>query len=413
MPGSAFDGQTYCLMTDKSGNLYAAGDFTNGGGERPVRKWDGKTWTTLGSTGAKSEIDAMCMDSKENIYIGGVFVDPVNKVNYVAKWDGKTWTTLKGSSVQQWYRGINTLCVDKKDNVYAAGFFKFATFCYVAKWDGTNWNQLGTLKANGAIQSICADTAGNIYAAGAFTNSAGKQYVAKWDGTNWSELGNLAANGKIESICLDSKNNLYATGYFTDSVTHSVYVAKWDGTSWTNITKDSLSGILGIVEADSLDNIYFGGEVFDKDSGCYIGKWSGNSWSSIGNTAMVKGLNAVLSMAFTGNGDIYAGGFLKDTSGKYYIAMANSNVTGISGTASPAIRLELYPNPANDRIYFRNENIATISHLEITDISGKVVRYENINGKENSMDIASLPTGVYIVKLQSPKGIYIGKFVKE
>ena len=77
MPGSGVDGFTYCLQMDKAGNLYAAGDFTNGAGERPVRKWDGKTWTTLGSTGATSEIDGMCMDSKGNIYIGGTFLDPV------------------------------------------------------------------------------------------------------------------------------------------------------------------------------------------------------------------------------------------------------------------------------------------------------------------------------------------------
>ena len=118
-------------------------------------------------------------------------------------------------------------------------------------------------------------------------------------------------------------------------------------------------------------------------------------------------------MAFSGNGDIYAGGFLKDTSGKYYIAMANSKVAGIEGTINPATHLDVYPNPANDMIYFRSENSIINGLLVVTDISGKTIRQEYINGGDNSIDVSSFPIGVYIVKLQSAKGIYIGKFVKE
>ena len=41
----------FSIATDNSGNIYAAGTFTNAAGKYYVAKWNGTNWSKLGRTG--------------------------------------------------------------------------------------------------------------------------------------------------------------------------------------------------------------------------------------------------------------------------------------------------------------------------------------------------------------------------
>jgi hypothetical protein len=73
-------------------------------------------------------------------------------------------------------------------------------------------------------------------------------------------------------------------------------------------------------------------------------------------------------------------------------------------------KFTVYPNPAKDEIFIQSEK--PIEKVEIIDLSGRVM----INSKWSngqSINVSSLPAGVYLVKIQTSAGVVAGKIVKQ
>ena len=125
---------------DNSGNLYIGGGLSAVGETHAncVAKWDGHSWTTLGSGvgGSAANVLALVV-SGTDVYAGGVFTTAGGRAaTNIAKWDGSSWTSL-GSGVDS---GVNTLAISG-NTVYAGGYFRMAGRSmanYIAKWDGNN-----------------------------------------------------------------------------------------------------------------------------------------------------------------------------------------------------------------------------------------------------------------------------------
>jgi hypothetical protein len=90
------------------------------------------------------------------------------------------------------------------------------------------------------------------------------------------------------------------------------------------------------------------------------------------------------------------------------------NFTTMDANAPTAIdetvvlnNIQLYPNPANDRIYLSGEN--RIESLEVKDLSGRSLLKEN---HSSSIDISSLPSGIYILCIQGKEANSNKKFLK-
>ncbi len=132
----AFEGwnaQIYSLAIDHSGNIYAGGwvsrdsDF--------VSKWDGVSWTKLGTSTNRlpnnSAVYTMCLDKFDNLLVGGTFIDSATGSNMVAKWDGITWSEL-GSGTGSLYANVEIFSIikDKTGNIYAGGMFRDTSITY-------------------------------------------------------------------------------------------------------------------------------------------------------------------------------------------------------------------------------------------------------------------------------------------
>ncbi|MBY0426582.1 MAG: hypothetical protein K2Q22_13155, partial [Cytophagales bacterium] len=213
------------LALDTFNNVYAAGDFTDGNGVNYVAKWNGTNWVELGPNGinawASATIRSIVVDNIGNVYAGGDFLNS-NWQWYVAKWNGSNWSQL-GTEQNG---NIHALSLDRFDNVYKTDSY----FKIISKWDGVSWKSLGAPPSTSLILSIVVDDFGIVYSGGSFKNANNKYYIAKFDGINWTELGSdtnaLNANNWVKSITRDKFNNLYAAGFFTDQNDRG-YVAKW------------------------------------------------------------------------------------------------------------------------------------------------------------------------------------------
>jgi gliding motility-associated-like protein len=227
----------FSLAIDAAGTIYAAGDN--------VFKWDGSKWVQLG-TGANAlkikywPIHSLISDASGNLYAAGTY-NYSNAISSVAKWDGTSWSELgSGTNALNANSTIWSLAIDAAGNIYAGGAFSNNANGqgYVARWDGLSWSEVGTgansLNANGqnagGINSLAIDSRNNIYAAGSFTNAIGYHYVSKWDGTKWSEIGSgcyaLNANLDIESISISASDEIYAGGIFQNTNSKQ-YIAQY------------------------------------------------------------------------------------------------------------------------------------------------------------------------------------------
>lgn len=121
-----------------SGNLYAGGTFTTAGTSsvKNIAKWNGSTWSDVGSgassyTGATT-VSTMTVFNNELVVGGTLDSLGILPVNNIGKWDGTTWTTL-GSGTNNSVLALEVLA----DTLYAGGLFPVAggnSTPFIAEW---------------------------------------------------------------------------------------------------------------------------------------------------------------------------------------------------------------------------------------------------------------------------------------
>jgi len=405
------------ICTDKSGNVYASGSFTDTNGYYCVAKWDGVSWSELGALNANGTIWSICADASGNIYAAGSFHD-TNGYSYVAKWDGTVWSQLGAdSTTPNFYNsGILTIAIDASCNVYAAGQFSDSLIAYkgheyVAKWNGTTWNELGTgsnaLNANAEIDAICVDASGNVYAGGIFTDTSAHFYVAKWDGINWSKLGtgiNGESTSGIGTICSDAAGNIYTNGGFADSGYGCVVEFNATSGIWSVLggvaSLKALSGI-GSICVDASGNVYTAA-VFDSssiDMNPVIYNAASGTWSELGKLTTN---NYIQSICLDTSDNVYAAGDFTDsissTSGHRYVAKYSNPYAGIKEVGKNN-DIKIYPNPANDIITIKITPAMMDADYFIGDMTGKLLFTGVLENTENKVVIESLASGLYFLKI--------------
>jgi len=84
--------------------------------------------------------------------------------------------------------------------------------------------------------------------------------------------------------------------------------------------------------------------------------------------------------------------------------------TGLNAT-SLGNSIIIYPNPTNTMLFIKAENNHPLQY-QITNSIGQVMQQANGNG--NGIDVSSLSSGIYFVRLMDEKGrFFISKFIKE
>jgi hypothetical protein len=185
-----------------------------------------------------------------------------------------------------------------------------------------------------------------------------------------SNRTSITSNLPIATGCGSS---VHAVGYVYYQEAFTTRISRWSTTS--KVTEDTLPmpvSAYGMVHSEVNDKIYIGSTDFTSYGRVYVMRESGILESNF-NTGISPG-NLALDIRKT---------------------------SGISGT--PALKLDLFPNPATDHI----DLMGIAGMIEVVDMLGATVLIAESNGSK--LQVSDLTPGVYI--LRTEKGT--ARFVKQ
>lgn len=95
--------------------------------------------------------------------------------------------------------------------------------------------------------------------------------------------------------------------------------------------------------------------------------------------------------------------FGEDMNGELYVGGGSTIYKVVDQTlATPSFEdngILLYPNPAKTKVTIASKNAVIFDTYSIIDLTGKSVLSDTINATEKQIDISSLPTGLYVLKV--------------
>lgn len=397
--GGTADDIGYNTAVDASGNVYTSGYFggtvdfdpgvgsfsvtTNGGNDIFINKLDASgnfVWAkTMGST-TGDVATCLTLDASANVYTSGYYTgttdfDP----------GAGTFTLSTG--------GVNDVFVSKLD---ASGNFVWA-------------KRLGGTTADVA-NDIAVDGSGNVYTTGYFSGtgdfdpgasiytmaSAGGDdvFVSKLDPSGdfvWAKhLGGTGydwGNG----INVDAIGNVYTCGYFDTS-------GDFDPNAGTSIL-NSVGGYDVFISKLNASGNFVWAKSF------------GSLSSDIGNdiASDVSGnIHTTGSFADNTDFDPNAGVFTINYSGFNDAFVHKMGTLGVGISEGHAEdQAIVFPNPVNSTVNIKTTE--RIGAIYVYDLLGFIVMEE----KSNSFSVEQLPAGIYVLQIQTEKGIGTTRFVKE
>ena len=99
--------------------------------------------------------------------------------------------------------------------------------------------------------------------------------------------------------------------------------------------------------------------------------------------------------------------------GKTSVGVAKKYAYGDMVIENEETKCDIYPNPANDRLYIETES--EIEDVVVYDVYGRV---QNLSKSEtqnlrNSIDVSNLKAGIYFVKINTEKGNIVKRIIKQ
>jgi hypothetical protein len=391
----AFDGST----------LIAGGSFDLGNDESYIDKWNGTSWSSLGTTSILGSSVLALEKYSSGVAVGGAF-------NYIYNWNGTSLSSIG-------YIGANTraFTLDGSGNLYQGGDND-----KVEEYSGSSWSAIGGL-FSASIYSL-VEYNGDLYAGGHFTSVNGggttANYIAKWNGTTWSAVGS-GMNANVNALIVFN-GNLYAGGNFTTAGgTSAKYIAVWNGSTWSAIGSGMNSYVLSFALDGTGYYLYAGGD-FTTANGTtvnhvafYVG---GTTWYSLGSGTNNGTNNDVFALAVDGTDSyMYVGGSFTSAGG-------STSIQRIAKWSIPPTRLEgvgqvidnnsakIYPSPNNGIFTVELHNPITNSKIEVYSILGQEIYTAKLNSTNTKINLGQPSQGIYVYRIILEDGSLIssGRF---
>jgi endonuclease/exonuclease/phosphatase family metal-dependent hydrolase len=406
----SLDGAVYALIEDGD-DIIAAGSFTSASNTQlqRVARWDGGSWHAVG-TELDGQINALERLPGGALYAGGQFpwigIEQQVSVRYLA--DDETWRhageELKGR--------VNALAV-RDDGTLLAGGWISEPARHMATFDGESWQALSA-EPNGEVHTLAFHPSGDLYAGGFFTAADGMSAagIARWDGESWTALGD-GLPGTVRAITFGAEGNLYAGGDFSmpsaSSGTH--HVARWDGSEWSSMLQidDSDARVYALAMGPG-DALVVGGSF--EYGGRHHGllKWDGSGWSTLELDVVSGAVHALLVREdglLVAGGDFHYDGEVRGRNIAVVDAFSTDTAIEADGVAKPSgLSVEIYPNPATDRVTLMIHGADGASEVGIYDVLGRRVRSFHMATVQSPLHSTTLKTadlspGVYLVRVTS------------
>lgn len=387
---------TQQIVQDNAGNYWMG---VYGG----IAKFDGTTWTTFTTENSNIKDDLVkdIVFDGTTIWIGYAYLG-------IAKFDGTTFTNYDLNDILNTpFAGsgqIKGMDIDNNHNLW------LATYNGLIKFDGINFTRYhtgnGLIGPNNRVWSVkCDKSTNNIVWVGTF--DAG---LLKFDGTNFTQyffydpsLPFFGGWQQVNRIIFDQEGDIWVTG---------LGVIEFDKTTMQQKTVYNSNNGLGDplvwgIAFDQTGKLWVGSDcldgVFCLDNGTWITYNETNSGFPQDICYTVMNIHV----------DAFNNVWMAHKSKGIVVYNEAGNV-GIHENVLSKFELDMFPNPANDKITFHIKT-SEISKLEVYDYTGKQVKvaFNSKNENETEIDISALSSGIYICKLISGSSVQSGKFVKK
>lgn len=253
---------------------------------------------------------------------------------------------------------------------------------------------------------------GNIYSGSVayLVSTQGGVYQSPVNSSSWQQIS-LPGYG-ISSFELDFDSNLLCGVNFQYAgQEYGVLRSTDNGYTWENI----LSGhIVTSLAVDVNGGIYAGCDSDFGPEGVQFSPDNGISWSSL-NTGLHENAS-ITSLYLSPTGYLFAKTIFPT---KLY---RNINpIVNITSNYKPPQDLTLFPNPCNNILSFRFKDLHSSFHDQVYEVKiinylGKVVISKSIIlglNNENSLNIAPLSSGLYVIVIYRSSEIFRAKLIKE
>ena len=423
------------LYTDTVDNLlYAVGGFSSMGGKKcyGIAKWNGQNWDSLGSGIRESFIWDQIQNVEDvirfqnDIYIAGAFYKCGGKnIISLARWNGTEWFEVGGGLTDTSDFGLSQWATVKdmevfNNELYIIGSFRTAGNINtkgIAKWDGQTWTDLsqGIINPNSLLsyQSLM------FYNNELYLGAVAPIGLQKRIGNTWVKVG-PGIKGDAWINCLEVyQNNLYVAGYFqtpAGNIDNSLFYT--NGTSYFGTAG-------GVLPSNLLDIQEYKTELYACGQFNYAGfqpvdriaKWNGTQWFNTNLSIQIPENNipgTAYAMEVYDGKLIIAGGFSAINGvqtwniGSVDFGPAGVGLSNLSQNAA----VKLFPNPAQTQVRIELDKNAKLQEIRLFNAIGQLVLQQNAT-TENILDVSKLAKGIYVVHVQSDKGVLREKLMVE
>ncbi len=318
---AGFTGTSYYnkMAVDKNDVPYIAYLDFNAGLKVSVMKYDGTSWTYVGTPGF-STMASTCSFVMHQTTPYVIFGDATgtNDVT-VMKYTGTSWINVGNAAFSVTGASDPDIAVDGTGTPYAL-YNDRATPSWkatVKKFNGTSWVTVGTagFSAGQSMNNhIKFDKTGTPYVVYQDGGTNNKITVMKFDGTNWVNVGAPGFSTNAISHCniaFSSTNEPYVVYNEFNGTVDKVIVKSFNGTSWVNIGPTLQSTTV------TWFNYYYSNIALDLNNTPYVSyidnyngeratamKFNGTSWLALGSSPFTASKATYLSMAMDSQGNM-------------------------------------------------------------------------------------------------------------
>ncbi len=410
--GDSGDESGYSVSLSDNGKIVAIGAISNGGGgwqNGTVRIYqydnNSSTWLQLGSningeSGSDLSGNSVCLSSDGTVVAIGAADNDGNNGNYynsghvrIFKYLSNAWqqigTDIDGDAPENYFGTSVSLSDD--GTILAVGATKNDGYAIdagqvkVFKYDGASWGQVGAdiygkAAYDYAGTSVSISSDGTTIAMGAPESGGGKIYLYKYNGTSWNQLGgdisseNNSDNfGESVSLSADGKTVAIGAPFNSETNPSAGHVRIFKYNENTSIWEQVANDIDGVATEDR----------------------SGSSVSLSNDGSIV-----LVGAPYNDGGGTNSG---------------HARVFELSTTTTiktiTQVDISIYPNPTNGIINIKSiEN--SVKQISIINITGEIVLTIPDIQTDETVDLSDFENGIYIVRIQTDKGIIIKKIIK-
>jgi len=328
---------------------------------------------------------------------------PEPSTGYIVTIDGKILSSNNGGS--SWTiqysadsSSLKSVFFTNADTGYAAGSKYspiYTGFILRTTNGGIQWSEIYIDSiVNYHLNSIFFPDANNGFAVGTqiYPDGSYRGNILRTqdNGNNWTRQDVNNTHIKLYSVYFINKDTGYVAGQGFGA---SILKTNDGGINWTSQYSTFLH-FTSVFFNDALTGFVVGqdGRILKTDDG-------GNSWPFL-----VSGITYILYSVHFPSTNI---GYIVGENGTI-LKTINGGV-GINDLLHTANPLTIYPNPVTDKITLETSSIGILS---ILNPCGQQLLQQRITEPKTTININTLPNGVYMIKLISENMVHVGKIVK-